>query len=77
MFFWTTFKNRKAGTIEAVDRLQAGERAAAFGVVDNVFVMPYPRAPKLEVESNVPSFCYGGLECLNRTSCPKRPSCTS
>ena len=76
--FWITFAARVPGCIEAKNPAEADAAAKEFGEVVKVERLPYPRAPRLGVKSDCPSFCYARRvsECLGKTACPQRYSCT-
>lgn len=78
--YWIEFKNRTAAclvTPASEDELAALVLAKAHGEPKAAHRLPYPREPLLiPREPNAcPAFCYGGRECLGKTSCPQRRSC--
>jgi len=50
-------------------------RAAQFGTVSSIDIIPYPAKPQLDVRWNCPSFCYSPETCKGKTSCPKSRAC--
>lgn len=73
--FWVTWRGRGSATINAKTKDEAKTIAAEHGDVVEAFELPYPRSPQLN-RDGTPSFCIGGSECLDRTSCPRRRACS-
>lgn len=79
--FWIEFKGRAAACLETPGH-ETEEEALALakphGDAAKAHRLPYPREPRLVpmAPNGCPSFCYGGRECLDKTACPQRRSCT-
>lgn len=76
-YYHLTYKNGGVATTEADSPehakeilLEAWEQEAL-----TVSPIPYPQGGELRNPSKCPSFCYGGAQCVGKTSCPKSPSC--
>jgi hypothetical protein len=87
-FFWVKFRDREPGTVQGdgspypsdgeleAATADATARAAKHGAVLSLQVLPYPAEPRIDVRSDCPSFCYTPEQCVGRTCCPGRYSCT-
>lgn len=75
-FFWVTFQEGGAGTIEAKDADEAVELAADIeGPVLSAGILPYPAGPYLS-HIDHPAFCLTPETCQGHTACRRRPSCS-
>ena len=75
--YWVRFSDgHKPGCVEADSEAQAGITAAAFGAVKDTRCLPHPAEPRLNRESDCPSFCYKPEQCVGRTACPQSYACT-
>lgn len=73
--FWVTWHGRNGATVNAKTKDDARSLAKPHGgeVID-VRELPYPRGEQIN-PGGCPSFCFGGMECLDKTACPRRRSC--
>jgi hypothetical protein len=79
--FWITFGDAKPACAWVETEAQARELAVDRGKILHVDTLPYPAEPRLDDkegwgEGERPSFCYARSQCINRTACPQRISCT-
>jgi hypothetical protein len=72
--YWVTWRGRNGATVNAPTKDEAKTIATAEGEVLEVHQLPYPRHPQVNPDG-CPSFCFGGKECLDRTSCPRARAC--
>lgn len=80
MYWWVKFEERKPACIEAKSEEDALARARELVPLNRVMeidALPYPAEPRLNRTSICPSFCWTPERCAGRTSCPRRPCCTS
>jgi len=68
-------RERFRGDREAATEAEIRERAEPFGTVQSYERLPYPADPRLDVRSEVPSFCWNPETCAGRGSCPRPRSC--
>lgn len=77
MFYWVTFSDHDAGTIEAISFTEAQRIAGGIGTPATIETLPYPASPGLFRTTATPSFCYSPARCSGATACPNTIACTS
>lgn len=72
--WWVVF-DRGAACVEGTEAEARAIAERECGPVREIHALPYPRRPRLGPTTDCPSFCYGGAECLGKSSCPQRRAC--
>lgn len=84
-YFWVALPSGKRMCIDAASEADVQVRAdeAQLGAVKVLGRLPYAAEPRLPIgtvgwgqENASPSFCYAPNQCLGRSCCPQRYSCT-
>lgn len=85
--FWVTFNGRGPGCVEATDPEAAKMKGLALTGCEptDANILPYPTEPRLNKHVftdstgkaySCPSLCFAPRQCVGKTACPQRYSCS-
>lgn len=66
-FDWNTYREDWVAAVKKLAKEICGEEPL------EIHSLPYPKAPNLN--PGMPTFCFGGKECWDRSACPRSISC--